>query len=80
MKWRHWKFHLVWQEYMYDIPQRLPLPRLFQPARGSRERHDVFLPSNTWVKVLGAKTAGSLAAKPEQASPIAAGTPDPYQP
>jgi len=23
VKWRHWKVHFVWQEYMFDPPQRL---------------------------------------------------------
>ncbi len=31
VKWRNWKVHFVWQEYMFDTPQQLPNPRVHQP-------------------------------------------------
>ena len=72
--------HMIWQEYMYDPPQTLPIPRLFNLLEDPRERHDVFLPGNTWVKVpiqrLLTEWQASLAEHP----PIQAGTPDPYTP
>ena len=80
VKWRNWKMHLIWQEFMFDPPQVLPVPRLFNLLEDPRERHDVFLPGNTWVKVpvkrLLNEWETSLASYP----PIKVGTPDPYSP
>ncbi|MEZ5282730.1 MAG: arylsulfatase [Acidimicrobiales bacterium] len=50
VKWRNWKLHFVWQEYMLDPPVQLTIPRAFNLYEDPGERHDVFLPSNTWVQ------------------------------
>ena len=50
VKWRNWKFHFVWQEYMYEPAQKLPIPRAFNLLDDPRERHDVFLPANSWIQ------------------------------
>ena len=50
VKWRNWKLHFVWQEYMLDPPIELTIPRAFNLYEDPGERHDVFLPSNTWLQ------------------------------
>lgn len=80
VKWKKWKMHFVWQEYMYDPPQQLPLPRLHNLFDDPRERHDVFLPQNTWVKVPVSNLLNEWFKSLERFPPIAAGTPDPYIP
>ncbi len=80
VKWRNWKLHFIWQEYMADPPIELSLPRAFNLYEDPRERHDVFLPSNTWVQrpVMAAVTEfwDSVAKHPL----IPPGAPDPYTP
>ena len=80
VKWRHWKMHFVWQEYMYDLPRQLPLPRLHNLLDDPRERHDVFLPANTWVRVPVARLLDAWHASLHAHPPIAPGSPDPYRP
>lgn len=80
VKWRNWKMHMIWQEYMYDPPQTLPIPRLYNLLEDPRERHDVFLPGNTWVKVPVLKLLGRWQESLAKYPPIAPGTPDPYSP
>ena len=79
-KWRNWKLHFIWQEYMYDPPQTLPIPRLHNLLEDPRERHDVFLPGNTWVKVPIGRMLTAWRQSLAQFPPIPAGTPDPYEP
>jgi len=50
VKWRNWKLHFIWQEYMLDPPVALTIPRAFNLYDDPGERHDVFLPSNTWLQ------------------------------
>ncbi len=50
VKWRNWKLHFIWQEYMLDPPVELSIPRAFNLYEDPGERHDVFLPSNTWLQ------------------------------
>ena len=80
VKWRNWKLHFIWQEYMGDPPVELSIPRAFNLYDDPRERHDIFLPSNTWVQrpVMAAVAEfwDSVAAHPL----IPVGTPDPYEP
>ena len=80
VKWRNWKMHFIWQEYMKDPPQDLPVPRAFNLLEDPRERHDIFLPANTWVMrpVQAAIQAyqDSLVEFPN----IEPGTMDPYSP
>ncbi|WP_419908452.1 arylsulfatase [Candidatus Poriferisodalis sp.] len=80
VKWRNWKLHFIWQEYMGDPPIELSIPRAFNLYDDPRERHDVFLPSNTWVQrpVMAAVAEfwDSVAAHPL----IPVGAEDPYVP
>lgn len=80
VKWRHWKMHFIWQEYMYDPPQPLPIPRLYNLHEDPRERHDVFLPANTWVKVPVGRLLRAWHESLARYPVIAPGTPDPYRP
>jgi hypothetical protein len=48
VKWRNWKMHLIWQEKMYDVPQKLPLPKVIDLLRDLKEENDV-AGLNTWV-------------------------------
>jgi len=41
VKWRNWKSHLIWQENMYDPPQKLPIPKLINLLTDLKEEHDV---------------------------------------
>lgn len=79
-KWRNWKLHFIWQEYMFDPPQTLPIPRAFNLLEDPRERHDVFLPGNTWVKVPVGRMLGDWHHSLAEYPPIAPGTPDPWSP
>lgn len=63
-KWRHWKMHFIWQEYLYDL--------LDDP----RERHHVFLRGNTWVIVPVGKMLRRWRESPQLFPPIPAGAAD----
>ncbi|HWD32771.1 MAG TPA: sulfatase-like hydrolase/transferase, partial [Pseudomonas sp.] len=79
LKWRNWKMHFFLQDNMYDPPQQLPLPRLYNLLTDLREEHNVAV-ENTWVfqpmMSIMATFKSSLAKYP----PIESGTPDPYSP
>ncbi len=80
VKWRNWKLHLIWQEYMLDPPVELSIPRAFNLFDDPGERHDVFLPSNTWVQRPCMAAAEEFWTSTETHPLIAPGTPDPYSP
>jgi arylsulfatase A-like enzyme len=48
VKWRNWKMHLIWQENMYDPPQRLPVPKLVNLLTNLKEERDVGA-KNSWA-------------------------------
>jgi arylsulfatase A-like enzyme len=79
VKWRNWKMHLIWQVNMYDPPQALPLPRLFNLLTDLKEERDVG-PYNTWVAVPMFKILSDFQESLRKYPPIKAGTPDPYVP
>lgn len=79
VKWRHWKVHFVWQEYMFDPPQRLANPRMHNLIEDPRERHSV-ASMNTWVWHPAFKIADDFQASLKKEPPIPPGTPDPYTP
>ncbi len=79
-KWRNWKLHFIWQEYMFDPPQRLPVPRLHNLLEDPRERHDVFLPGNTWVKIPVGRMLSAWHESLARFPAIPTGTADPYEP
>jgi arylsulfatase len=79
VKWRHWKVHFVWQEYMFDPPQRLPNPRMHNLIEDPRERTSV-APMNTWVWHPAFKIVSDFEASLKKEPPIPPGTADPYPP
>ena len=44
VKWKNWKLHFIWQEYMLDPAVDLGVPRAFNLYEDPGERHDVFCP------------------------------------
>jgi arylsulfatase len=79
VKWRNWKVHFVWQEYMFDSPQPLPNPRVINLIEDPKERH-VGGTLNTWVYNPVMKIVNEFQASLKTEPPIAVGTPDPYVP
>jgi hypothetical protein len=79
VKWRNWKMHLIWQEKMYDAPQVLPLPRMFNLLSDRKEEREVAT-YNTWVADPMFKILSNFKASLETSPPIKVGTPDPYIP
>ena len=80
VKWQNWKLHFIWQEYMLDPAQPLTIPRAFNLLEDPRERHDVFLPENTWLQRPVAEAIAAFWASVEDHPLIPPGTPDPYRP
>jgi arylsulfatase len=79
VKWRSWKAHFVWQEYMFDPPQRLPNMRIHNLIEDPRERNPVG-PMNTWVYHPVMKIIADFETSLKKEPPIPPGTPDPYEP
>lgn len=79
VKWRNWKAHFVWQEYMFDPPQPLPNPRLHNLVDDPKERNSV-ASLNTWVYHPVMRIVDEMQASLQREPPIEPGTPDPYQP
>lgn len=80
IKWRNWKLHRIWQEYMLDPPIELGVPRAFNLYDDPGERHDVFLPDNTWLTRPTATVVREFWDSTLAHPPIEPGTPDPYAP
>jgi len=79
VKWRNWKVHFIWQENMYDPPQRLPVPKVINLLTDLKEEHDVGA-MNSWIAGPLTKIVGDFEASLKAHPPIKAGTPDPYSP
>lgn len=79
VKWRNWKVHFVWQEYMFDAPQTLPNPRVINLLEDPKERH-VGGTLHTWVYHPVNKIVADFQASLKAEPPIPVGTPDPYVP
>lgn len=80
VKWRQWKLHFIWQEYMLDPPVPLTIPRAFNLFDDPRERHDVFLPGNTWLQRPAQKAIADFWSSVEDHPLIAPGTLDSFSP
>ena len=65
---------------MGDPPIELSIPRAFNLYDDPRERHDVFLPSNTWVQRPVMAAVAEFWDSVEAHPLIPVGTPDPYTP
>jgi arylsulfatase A-like enzyme len=79
VKWRNWKMHLIRQDTMYDVPQRLPLPRIINLLTDLKEERDLLAYSN-WVAHPLMKLVRDFEASLERDPPIKVGTLDPYLP
>jgi len=79
IKWRNWKMHLIKQDSMYDVPQKLPLPRVINLLTDLKEERDV-ISTSTWVAEPMIKIVGAFEASLRRYPPIKIGTPDPYTP
>src|SRR5262245_46125706 len=79
VKWRNWKVHFVWQEYMFDSPQQLPNPRVINLITDPKERH-IGGTFDTWVYHPVMKIVNEFQASLKAEPPIPVGTPDPYVP
>jgi len=79
VKWRNWKMHLIKQDTMYDIPQRLALPRVYNLLTDLKEERDVGA-YNTWVAEPMMKIIAEFEASLRKYPRVDAGTPDPYTP
>jgi arylsulfatase A-like enzyme len=79
VKWRNWKMQLIQQDTMYDIPQKLALPRIYNLLTDLKEERDVGA-YNTWVAEPMFKIVAEFQASLQKYPPIKAGTPDPYTP
>jgi arylsulfatase len=79
VKWRNWKAHFVWQEYMFDPPQPLSVPRLYNLIDDPRERNHVGS-MNTWVYHPVYRIVDEFQSSLKKEPPIPPGTADPYQP
>lgn len=79
VKWRNWKVHFVWQEFMFDSPQPLPNPRVINLIEDPKERH-VGGTFDTWVYYPVNKIVADFQASLKVEPPIPVGTPDPYEP
>jgi hypothetical protein len=64
---------------MYDVPQTLALPRVYNLLTDLKEERDVAI-YNTWVTDPMLKIIGELEASLKKYLPIKLGTPDPYTP
>ena len=71
--------HLIWQENMFDAPQKLPLPKIINLLTDLKEQHNV-LEYNSWVTYPMMKIISELEASLKEYPPIKVGTPDPYVP
>jgi arylsulfatase A-like enzyme len=79
VKWRNWKMHLIKQDTMYAIPERLALPRIYNLLTDRKEERDVG-PYNTWIADPMFKIIAEFEASVRRYPLIKAGTPDPYTP
>ncbi|WP_198670245.1 arylsulfatase [Dyella sp. C9] len=79
VKWRNWKMHLIWQVNMYDPPQVLAGPWIFNLLTDIKEERNVSV-KETWVIVPMGKILTDWEASLKKYPPIPMGTPDPYKP
>jgi arylsulfatase A-like enzyme len=79
VKWRNWKMHLIKQDNMYDVPQKLPLPKLNNLLADRKEERDV-IAFNSWVTFPMVKIVGEFEASLKKYPLIKVGTPDPDTP
>lgn len=79
VKWHNWKMHLIEQVNMYDVPQSLAIPRIYNLLTDLKEERGVAIYSG-WVADPMLKIVSDLEASLRKYPPIKLGTPDPYIP
>lgn len=79
VKWRNWKVHLIKQDSMYDVPEKLPLPKVINLLTDLKEERDVGA-YNSWVADPVTKIIGEFETSLKKYPPIKLGTADPYTP
>ena len=85
IKWRNYKMHLVWQPRMYDVPQKLAVPRLIDLYDNPQERWEETLGETAavtrgWVLHAMFAELAKLQDSLKKYPPIPMGTSNPYQP
>jgi arylsulfatase len=70
---------LIKQDGMYDVPEKLALPKVINLLTDLKEERDVSI-YNTWVAEPMLKIVGDFQASLNKYPPIKLGTPDPYTP
>jgi arylsulfatase len=79
VKWRNWKYHLIWLDDMSKTPAQLPVPYLFNLLADPKEETSV-MTENGWVQIPVSRMIRAFQQSLNQYPPIAPGTPDPYTP
>jgi arylsulfatase len=79
VKWRNWKYHLIWLDDMAKTPAQLPVPYLFNLLSDPKEETNV-VTENGWVAIPISRMIRNFQQSLSQYPPIAPGTPDPYTP
>ena len=79
VKWRNWKYHVMWLDDMSKTPAQLSVPYLFNLLRDPKEETDV-LTDNSWVQAPVSRMIRDFQQSLNKYPPIPPGTPDPYKP
>ena len=85
LKWRNYKMHFVWQERMYDVPQKLAVPRLIDLYDNPQERIEETIGESAavtrgWVVHAMFQQLAKFQETLKTHPPVPMGTNDPYQP
>ena len=79
VKWRDWKIHFNEQSGWNGVLREYTMPRVYNLINDPLERDNVLFP-HTWVLKAGLPQLEEHVASLRANPPIAAGTPDPYEP
>jgi arylsulfatase len=79
VKWRDWKLHFKEQENWNTVLRSFTMPRIYNLMSDPQERDNILFP-HTWVPKAALPQLEAHIASLKKYPPIAAGTPDPYQP
>ena len=85
VKWRNYKLHFVWQERMYDVPQKLAVPRLIDLYDNPQETIQETMGESSiitrgWIMHAIFREFARLKATVAKDPLIPMATPDPYAP
>jgi arylsulfatase len=79
IKWRNWKYHLIWLDDTAKTPAQLPVPYLFNLLSDPKEETNV-MTEDSWVQIPISRMIRDFQQSLRQYPPIAPETPDPYTP